>query len=370
MNNPRLPDNFYVVIPAGGVGSRLWPLSRAARPKFLLDLAGQGESLLQATFARMSKLVDSSRILVVTGAQHSDAVRQQLPLLPAKNLVLEPSGKDSMAAIGLATLLVLERDPAAIIGSFAADHIINNVENFAAAVETAVELAETGRIVTVGIRPSEASTAFGYVEVGAELEVAGEQVTANRVQSFIEKPAAALAQGFFESGSYLWNAGMFVAQGHQLIEVLSEQRPVMLAQLREVSAEIYQSGAIDTTLATWQAIEPIAIDYAIAEPAAQAGLVAVVSSDFDWVDVGDFEALYELRRGESEVAALTQAQVITNDASGLVVSNQDRMIVVAGLENLVVIDTPDALLITTLDKAQAVKLLVADLKARGNDAVL
>lgn len=370
MNNPRLPDNFYVVIPAGGVGSRLWPLSRADHPKFLLDLAGNGKSLLQETFARLSKLVDASHILVVTGEHHADAVRQQLPDLEHSNLVLEPSGKESMAAIGLATLLILERDPQAIVGSFAADHIIHNELLFASALAAATELAATGKIVTIGIKPTEGSTAFGYIEVGAEIGVSNDSVAAHQVHSFVEKPTAAVAQAYIDSGNYLWNAGMFVAAAQQLVDVLGEQRQALLAQLREVAVEVSQSGSAAKALATWQAIEPIAIDYAIAEPAAQEGLVAVVVAEFDWVDVGDFEGLYELRRGAPDLVTLGDGQVIAKDSSGLVASSQERTIVVAGLENVVVIDTPDALLITTLDKAQAVKALVADLKTRGDDSVL
>ena len=160
MSGQSIP-RFYAVIPAGGVGSRLWPLSRADHPKFLHDLSGNGHTLLRNTWNRLEPLVDQGQLLVVTGVSHESAVRQQLPELEASNLIAEPSPKDSASAIGLAALIVLRRDPEAIVGSFAADHVISDDTVFQQAVREAVAAAETGALVTIGIRPSEPSSAFG-----------------------------------------------------------------------------------------------------------------------------------------------------------------------------------------------------------------
>ncbi|MTA08886.1 MAG: NTP transferase domain-containing protein, partial [Actinobacteria bacterium] len=225
MTNPQLSPNFYAVIPAGGVGSRLWPISQPEHPKFLHDLTGSGRSLLQQTFERLAEFLSVDRILVVTGQVHGPAVSAQLPALKANRLILESAPKDSTAAIALAAALLVRENPDAVIGSFAADHLIGDKVAFAKAVVEAATVAETGLLVTIGITPTHASTAFGYIQAG--LALAGFE-TARAVTTFVEKPDAKRASEFLATGEYFWNAGMFVVRASVLLDLLRETEPELV----------------------------------------------------------------------------------------------------------------------------------------------
>src|SRR4051794_28677296 len=217
-------DSFHAVIPAGGAGTRLWPLSRASRPKFLLDLDGSGRSLLQQTWDRLLDLIPAERIHVVTGAAHADAIRAQLPDLTG--LLVEPSPRDSMPAIGLAAAVIGAGDPDAVIGSFAADHIIDDQIAFAEAIEQAVAVASSGLISTIGITPTGPSTAFGYIESGDLLGIAGAP-SARAVPRFVEKPDSVTAAAYVADGDHSWNGGMFVTRTDVLLGHLSRLQPAL-----------------------------------------------------------------------------------------------------------------------------------------------
>ncbi|WP_370249272.1 mannose-1-phosphate guanylyltransferase [Nocardioides sp.] len=348
--------HFWAVVPAGGAGTRLWPLSRADHPKFLHDLTGAGRSLLQATHDRLAPLV-ADRFVVVTGAAHARAVAAQLPHLPADAVVAEPAARDSMAAIGLAAALLERRDPDAVMGSFAADHVITGEAEFARALRTAVAVAREDRLVTLGIAPTFPSTAFGYIEVGAPL--AGHDGAAE-VAQFVEKPAAEVAEAYLATGRHRWNGGMFVVRPGVLLDLLAAEHPEFAATLRRIAA------APDRLAELWPTLPSIAIDHAVAEPAAAAGRVAVVPAAFGWDDVGDVDSLAGLVPGAGPVRVLgDDALVQALDASGLVVPGSGRMIAVLGLDDVVVVDTPDALLVTTRARAQELKRVVTALKDAG-----
>jgi mannose-1-phosphate guanylyltransferase len=356
-------ERFWAVIPAGGAGTRLWPLSRAASPKFLHDLTGAGRSLLQGTWDRLEPLV-GHRVVVVTGAAHADAVREQLPALPAEQLLTEPAPRDSMAAIGLAAAVLERRDPDALLGSFAADHVIADPEAFRDCVREAVAVAEQGYLVTIGIEPTHPATGFGYIRMG---EALGDG-PACLVEQFVEKPNARRAAEYVESGRYRWNAGMFVVRASVLLDLLATWHPALATGLREVAAD-------PTLLAErWAELEKIAIDHAVAEPAADQGRVAVVPGSFGWDDVGDFHSLATLlpRAADTgEVSVLgDEALVRALDATGIVVPAGGRHVAVVGLEDIVVVDTPDAVLVTTRQRAQDVKAIVDLLKAEGLDELV
>jgi mannose-1-phosphate guanylyltransferase len=348
---------LWAVVPAGGAGTRLWPLSRAGSPKFLHDLTGSGRTLLQATHDRLAPLV-GEHLLVVTGVAHQDAVRRQLDGLPADQVIAEPAPRDSMAAIGLAAAIVERRDPEALVGSFAADHVIADAAAFRTCVAEAAAVAETGLLVTIGIAPVRPSTGFGYIHLGDAL--AGFS-TACGVREFVEKPDAARAEQYVASGQYRWNAGMFVARASVLLDLLAVEHPDLAAGLRAIAAEPARIAEI------WPGLTKIAIDHAVAEPAAAAGRVAVVPATFDWEDIGDFAALADLVGGtDAGMGVLGDtARVLALDSTGLVVPAGDRTVAVLGLEDVVVVDTGDALLVTTRDRAQDVKSVVEALKESG-----
>lgn len=352
--------SFWAVVPAGGAGTRLWPLSRASSPKFLHDLTGEGRTLIQATVDRLAP-VAGDRVIVVTGAAHRDAVVAQLPEVAGDGVIAEPSPRDSMAAIGLAAAL-LERDhPDAVMGSFAADHVIRDPAAFRACVRRAVAAAEVGWLVTLGIEPTHPSTGFGYIDVDPAPLPGLDGV--HPVRAFVEKPDAATAAAYVADG-YRWNAGMFVVRPGVLLDLLSDNHPDLAADLRAIAAG---GKSLDET---WPTLTKIALDHAVAEPAAAAGRVAVVPGSFGWDDVGDYASLGAILAGDDTLTVLGDRDLVrVVDGSGLVVTG-GRTVAVIGLDDVVVVDTGDALLVTTRDRAQDVKQVVEALKAEGRTDLL
>ncbi|MAY95938.1 MAG: mannose-1-phosphate guanylyltransferase [Nocardioides sp.] len=348
-------DNFWAVVPAGGAGTRLWPVSRATAPKFLRDLRGSGRTLIQETHDRLVPLA-GERLVVVTGTAHAAAVAEQLPDVPADSIIAEPSARDSMAAIGLAAALLERRDPDAVMGSFAADHVITDPERFGDAVRTAVAVAREDWLVTLGIEPTFPSSAFGYIRSGDALDG---HPGAQRVAAFVEKPSVEVATGYLAEGGYRWNAGMFVVRPTVLLDLLAQWHPEFAAALRSIAA------APETLAEVWPSLPKIALDHAVAEPAADAGRVATVPAAFSWDDIGDFDSLATLLAGDEPMTVLGDTTAVhTVDATGLVVTG-GRTIAVVGLEDVVVVDTPDAVLVTSRARAQEVKAVVAALKESG-----
>ncbi|WP_454051294.1 mannose-1-phosphate guanylyltransferase [Cellulomonas sp. Marseille-Q8402] len=366
---------FHAVVPAGGAGTRLWPLSRQGAPKFLHDLTGTGRTLLQATVDRLLPLTGRDGVLVVTGVRHAEAVAGQLPELGPDQVIAEPSPRDSMAAIGLAAAVLAERHgPEVVLGSFAADHVIDDLPHFHAAVTEGVAAAREGYVVTIGIAATEPSTAFGYVRAADDLGVAGAP-SARHVAGFTEKPDAETAAAYLATGDYRWNAGMFLVQAGVLLDHLAEQLPPLAAGLRTIAAAWDDPERRDQVLAeVWPGLTKIAIDHAIAEPVAAAGGVAVVPGDFTWDDIGDFASLGALLPPVDVDGASTlgdEALVQRIDAPrALVLPGGGRTVTVLGVPDAVVVDTADAVLVTTRAHAQAVKQAVDGWRGRGRDDLL
>jgi mannose-1-phosphate guanylyltransferase len=350
-------DHLWAVIPAGGSGTRLWPLSRSGSPKFLHDLTGSGHSLLQETVARLEPLA-GDRVLVVTGAAHRAQVAAQLPGVLRDRIVAEPSPRDSMAAIGIAAALLERKDPDAVMGSFAADHVIRDAAAFERAVHLAVEVAQDDWLVTVGIRPTSASSAFGYIHPGKALP--GHD-GACVVEEFVEKPTVEVAEQYLAAGDFRWNAGMFVARPRVVLDLLAERDPAFAAALRTIAE------SPDRLDEMWPSLPRIAVDHAVAEPAAAAGRVAMVPADLGWDDIGDFDSLADLvHRDAGQPEVLGDRRLVhALETTGLIVPESGRVVAVIGLDDVVVVDTPDALLVTTRGRAQDVKTLVGELKASG-----
>jgi mannose-1-phosphate guanylyltransferase len=364
--------HFYSVIPAGGIGSRLWPLSRADAPKFLHDLTGSGQTLLRDTWDRLAPISGEQRIMVVTGRAHRAAVEAELPALADPNVVLESEPKDSTAAIGLAAAILALREPDVIIGSFAADHVISDTVGFGRAVKEAVAAASAGYIATIGITPTEPAIGFGYIHCGGSLAVEGAP-SATLVDTFVEKPDLATAEGYLADSNYLWNGGMFISRADVLLEQIGKSRPALLAGLLELAAawDTPARGAVVDRV--WPGLERIAIDYTVAEPAALEGRLVVIPGRFDWDDVGDFASIAKLHnRGRKANLAIIgdNARVLSDSSSGVVVSQTKRVISLIGVQDIVVVDTPDALLVTTSANAQRVKAVVDALKLSGRTDVL
>jgi mannose-1-phosphate guanylyltransferase len=383
---------FYSVILAGGSGTRLWPLSRKTHPKFLHALTGSASSLLQATAARLAPLSPPALTYVVTGAGHAAPVARQLPDLPDANLLIEPSPRDSCAAIGLAATLIARRDPDAVMGSFAADHRVVGEKAFGQAIRAAITAAKSGRLMTIGIKPTVPSTGYGYLQCGP-VEGAG---PVRSVVEFKEKPSVELAKEYLATGAYLWNAGMFVWQASTFLAELHRQQPDLWAGL-SIIADAWGTDAQDKVLGNiWPDLTKISVDYGVMEGAADAGLVATVPGDFGWTDIGDFDAVgevlctpdeYDFEAGTGTLGALheggadedgnviltesKETLVLLRDTTGsVVVAQSGRLIATIGMDDLILVDTPDALLICPRSRAQDIKSLVDELRDRGEHKYL
>ena len=343
---------FHAIVPAGGAGTRLWPLSRRSAPKFLADLTGSGRSMLQATVDRLAPITDD--VTIVTGAAHADAVAA---LVPGASLVVEPSARGTMGAIGLAAAIVEARDPEAVVGSFAADHLIADEEAFRRAVLRAAEAAEQGYVVTIGISPDRPSTAYGYIEAGESFG------PACSVARFVEKPDEATAAEYLATGRYLWNAGMFVAKAGVLMDALARFHPELAEPLRALAAT-WEAGREDGVAEYWEPLESAVIDTAVAEPLAEEGGVAVVPVEMGWSDVGDYASLADVVESNEQVAPRGSEQTVLAPPDALVYTGH-KPVVVVGIPEAVVVDMDDVLFVTTRASSQDVKLAVEALGRSG-----
>lgn len=366
-----------IVIPAGGSGTRLWPLSRKSNPKFLHALSGTPATLLQATVNRVIPVTTPEHTYVVTGTAHAVAVARQLPELPDENVLVEPSPKDSCGAIGLAAVLIARKDPQALMGAFSADHIVQNQQRFLECVRSAIEGAEQGRLVVFGITPTYPETGYGYIECG---EVIGDGPV-RKVSRFKEKPTLEVATEYVNSGEFYWNASMFVWRVDVFLAELERQQPELYEGLQRIAAA-WDTREQETVLAeVWPTLPKISLDYAVMEGAAEAGLVAAVPSDFGWTDVGDFHALGEALRSSSadpdenivvdgtgvgNAGGDSKPTLVLEDSHGLVIVPQSgRLIAAVGVRDLAIVDSPDALLICDRKRAQEVKKVVDRIRDEG-----
>jgi mannose-1-phosphate guanylyltransferase len=365
---------LYAVIPAGGSGTRLWPLSRAGHPKFLHALTGTEASLLQSTVDRLGDLCSAETTYVVTGAGHAAAVARQLPSVPDENVIVEPSPKDSTGAIGLAAAIIARRDPTGVMGSFAADHVVRDEQGFRAAVQAAIEGARDGWLMTIGMRPTHPSTGFGYVHCGDPVTPGA---VVRHVKRFKEKPDYDMAVQFVESGEYLWNASVFVWRVDVFLAELARQQPELHSGLIAI-ADAWDTPDQDQVLGDiWPGLPKIAIDYAVMEGAADEGKVATVAGDFGWDDIGDFHSLGAVLAGEGRTNVVVPATgaapppVLLHDAERVVVvPHSGRLVAAVGVRDLVIVDTADALLVCSRERAQDVKKIVDMVKARDDSSHL
>jgi mannose-1-phosphate guanylyltransferase len=355
--------HLWAIVPAGGSGTRLWPLSRATRPKFLLPLLGE-RSLLQQTVDRLGSLVPPEHTLVVCGPAHAAPVARQLPELPERNVLVEPAPRGSGPAIGLATAIVARRDPEAIVGSFAADHEVTDAPAFAAAVRTAIAAAREDWLVTIGLTPTRAETGYGYIERTDEVVAKVEDGMAYRAARFVEKPDAAAAEGYLESGRFLWNASMFVWRAQTLLNELARLQPELFAAVSRIAAVWGTPEQERVTADIWSGLAESTIDQGVFERATR---VAVVPADFGWSDVGDWHNLGELIAQDDAGNSVRGDLVQSETRNSVVWSETGRLVALVGLDNIAVVDTEDALLVVDRKNAQEVRRIVEQLKRMQRD---
>ncbi|GAA3017266.1 mannose-1-phosphate guanylyltransferase [Actinokineospora globicatena] len=358
---------LFVVVPAGGSGTRLWPLSRASNPKFLHALTGTDRSLLQATFDRLTPLAPPERLLVVTGTAHAAGVARQLPDLPDSNILVEPFARDSCAAIALAAAVIERRSPGAVMASFAADHLITDTDEFARTVERAVAGAREGYLMTIGITPTRPETGYGYLRLSAQAE----RGVIQPVLEFKEKPSLEVASRYVSSGSYLWNASMFVWRTDLFLAELAARRPDVAGPIAAIAAAWDTDEQEDVLAELWPTVPKVAVEYAVMEPAAEEGKVATVPGDFGWSDIGDFETVVRLlgtdvgQGGRSFSPATRSRAVVVDGEDVIVVPNSGRLVATLGVRDLIVVDTDDAVLVCDRDRAQDIKRLTEILREHG-----
>ena len=341
---------MFAIVMAGGSGTRLWPLSRRETPKQLLALLGES-SLLQQTVQRLSGMLGPRDIYVITSDAHVRATRRQLPQLPEENVLGEPLARSTAVAAGLATVLA-RRDDDEVSLVVPADHYVADEEAFVEALRTAASVAERGYLVTLGVVPTHPSSGFGYIKSGERLHPSAPTALVDR---FVEKPSASQAETFLAEGGYSWNAGIFVWRTYAFRQAVERFQPVLAAALDEIAAVHRTPGWMSRVRDILEPIPAITIDVGIAEPAAAEGRMAVVPLRAGWSDIGSWSALLEAltaARGNDLVAS---GRHLDRDSHRVLVHGGERLIVTVGLEDLIIVDTPDALLVCHRDRAEEIK---------------
>lgn len=351
----------HVVMMAGGSGTRFWPLSRKRLPKQFLPLVSK-RSMIQMTYQRVVSLTAPSRVLVVCGPAHRALVRSHLARISPANVIVEPEARNTAPAIALATAHVFAEQPDATIVVVPSDQHVADVAKFQQSVARAIEVARSGYIVTLGITPTRPDTGYGYIQQGPELPAGG-----YAVQRFVEKPNRELAQHYLDSGAYTWNAGIFVFRADVMRAAFAQHLPEAAKAIDDISKAVGSRRYPATLRRAFRKIPTISIDYAVAEKSAN---MAVVPGDFGWCDVGSFESLDGVRTLDAAGNIVESSQSVLIDASGCVVLGKGKPIAVVGVRDLVVVDTPDALLVMPKKDSQRVREVVDALAKKKLNRVL
>jgi mannose-1-phosphate guanylyltransferase len=384
LEGSRTGQKFAPIILAGGSGTRFWPRSRKARAKQVLALDGE-RTMIQQTVDRLDPISDSADVWVITNDLLDELIAEQLPQVPRSHLLSEPAARNTAPACALAAFLLEKNEPETVIGIFPSDHVVKNVARFADVMRAGITIAASGnKIVVIGVPPTRAETGYGYIELGekvGETQSPTGAIGVRRVKRFTEKPHAALAEQFVALGNYAWNGGIFLWSARTLANAIREHCSDM-APLLEKIATAYGTPEFQPVFAeVYPQCENISIDYAVLEPRSAkgeaGGEIYCLPGDFDWNDLGSWSSLHE-HVADCAPERISVANVfdgedplcISIDSTGNYVHAPGKVIALVGVSNLVVVQTKDALLITTRDRSQDVGKVVAELKRAGRDDLI
>ncbi|MGE5364601.1 MAG: mannose-1-phosphate guanylyltransferase [Bacteroidota bacterium] len=347
---------LFAVIMAGGVGSRFWPRSKEKKPKQLLRIFGKN-TMIQETIARLDGMVEKDHIIIVTNKVQKNEIKNQLPDIPAENIIDEPFGKNTAAAIGLASVLISRRNPEAVTITLPADHIIREKDEFQQTILSAAEFAHKSKgLLTIGIVPVRPETGYGYIQIDEKA------VSDNifKVMTFAEKPNYSTAIRFIESGDFLWNSGMFIWRADAILDEIAVHMPELSEGLKQIEASVGSVNFEKTLSNVYGQLKSISIDYGIMEKSQN---VYLTRGRFSWSDVGSWEEVYQLSEKDNEGNAVV-GQAYCQNTNDSYIFSPKKFAAVIGLENVIVINTDDALLICRRDQSQDVKNVVDYLKMK------
>lgn len=363
-------EHYYSVIMAGGVGKRFWPLSKKKHPKQLLDIVGS-KSMINLTIDRLKTLSDIDRIFIMTNREQMQMILSQNDELTEENFIIEPCGKNTAPAIGLAAHHLLKKDPEAVMGLFPADHLITDVELFTKTVEAAIEATHSNRaLFTFGINPTYPATGYGYIQIDKDVQITRNPVPNNieiyNSKTFAEKPDVSTAKLFLKSGEFFWNSGMFVWQAKVIISKINRYIPETGAILTELSEVMGTQEYEKTINEKWKTIKPISIDYAVLE---QSSRIYVVKANFDWNDVGSWDTVYKIEDKDKNKNVFRSKGLMLR-SSGNYVYSKDLKIFALGVKNLVIVENDGALMILPRSEAENIKEIVDTLPVIGEEDLL
>jgi mannose-1-phosphate guanylyltransferase len=359
---------LHTVLMVGGAGTRFWPLSRKKTPKYMLPIAGDRSMLLQ-TVERIEPMVPADRVLCITSQEQATGIRRALKDVPNANVVGEPMGRDSAAAVALGAVMVHQRDPDGVILCMPGDSLIRQSGKFRKSVKAAVKAAEKGSLVTFGIQPPTPETRFGYIHRGRRLAaIKGGKVF--EVRRFTEKPDAKTAQKMVASGEYYWNSGNFVWRADVILDQFRRHAPALHEAMEAIRPALGTRRQASAIRREYEKLEKISVDYAVMEPASAAGLVAVVEAEFDWDDVGSWTAL-ERHYPQDDGGNTAIGRTLLLESRGCIVYTDDKHIIATvGLDDVIVVHTRDATLVCPKGWANDVKSLVKEFEKREMDELL
>ena len=354
---------LHAVIMAGGTGTRFWPESREAQPKQLLQLFGE-QTMIQSTVSRLGNLVASDQVLVVTNQSLVEKIAEQLPQLPRQSIIGEPCKRDTAPCVGLAAALVSNRDPEATMVVMPADHVISTDATFQASLQHAVELVEqnSDRIVTFGIRPNYPAEIYGYIERDDSGPAVSESPATYPVARFREKPDLETATQFVAAGNFYWNAGIFVWKAKTIWQALEKYEPAMHARLKQIADSVGSDDFDEVLNREFTAIDGKSIDYAVMERFE--GEILVVEAPFEWDDVGNWPAMARLHDSDEDGNTIMGKHLGLDTQHSIIRTSDDHLVVTVGLDDMIVVRTPDATLVARRDQEAAIRQIVKQLGER------